>query len=146
MACPRCERADEDQASLVTVRTDPRFDHRRGGHFGEVGRHRRLRERPGRRRRLQLQHRSLTAPVGTRGAGKLEVPDNITLLTLPPYSPELNPMENVWEFLRGNKLCSLVWNSYDAIVDACKKAWDFLISDPERIRSLGSRAWARVNL
>jgi hypothetical protein len=78
--------------------------------------------------------------------GKLEVPDNISLLTLPPYSPELNPMENVWAFLRGNKLCSLVWNSYDAIVDACKKAWDFLISDPDRISSLGSRAWACVNL
>jgi hypothetical protein len=78
--------------------------------------------------------------------GKLQVPDNITLLTLPPYSPELNPMENVWEFLRANKLCNVVWNGYDAIVDACKKAWHFLVNDPGRIRSIGARDWACVTL
>ena len=48
------------------------------------------------------------------------MPDNITLLPLPSYAPELNPMENVWEYLRGNKLCRLVWDSYEAIVAACK--------------------------
>lgn len=78
--------------------------------------------------------------------GDLIVPANITLLPLPPYSPELNPMENVWEYLRGNKLCSLVWDSYDAIVAACKAAWDFLIDNPERIRSIGTREWACVNV
>ena len=41
----------------------------------------------------------------------LKVPNNIALLALPPYSPELNPMEKVWEYLRANKLCSLVWDS-----------------------------------
>jgi hypothetical protein len=76
----------------------------------------------------------------------LQIPDNITLLPLPAYAPELNPMENVWDYLRGNKLCSLVWNSYEAIVQACKTAWDFLINDPDRIRSIGARAWACVNL
>jgi hypothetical protein len=43
--------------------------------------------------------------------GRLHVPDNITLLTLPPYAPELNPMENVWEYLRANKLYNRVWDS-----------------------------------
>jgi transposase len=71
--------------------------------------------------------------------GQLGVPDNITLLALPSYAPELNPMENVWEHLRANKLSRLVWDSYQAIVDACKEAWDFLISDPDRIRSVGTR-------
>ncbi len=47
--------------------------------------------------------------------GRLRVPDNITLLPLPSYAPELNPMENVWEYLRGNKLSRLVWDSYDVI-------------------------------
>jgi hypothetical protein len=42
---------------------------------------------------------------------RLIVPDNITLLPLPAYAPELNPMENVWDYLRGNKLNSLVWES-----------------------------------
>jgi hypothetical protein len=57
------------------------------------------------------------------------VPDHITLLPLPPYSPELNPMENVWDYLRGNKLSHTVWETYDAIVQACAKAWRFLIDD-----------------
>lgn len=76
--------------------------------------------------------------------GELDVPDNITLLSLPPYSPELNPMENVWQYLRANKLCALVWDSYSAIVDACEAAWNFLTNDPDRIRSIGTRDWARV--
>ena len=75
---------------------------------------------------------------------RLIVPDNITLLALPPYSPELNPMENVRDYLRGNKLSGLVWNSYEAILEACKKAWLFLTSDPEQIRSIGKRQWACV--
>jgi DDE superfamily endonuclease len=77
--------------------------------------------------------------------GELEQPDNIVMITLPPYSPELNPMENVWAYLRANKLCALVWDSYDAIVEACKNAWTFLVNDPGRIRSIGTRAWARVS-
>jgi hypothetical protein len=78
--------------------------------------------------------------------GRLAVPDNITLLPLPPYSPELNSMENVWEYLRANMLCNLVWDTYEAIVDACKKAWQFLVDDPDRIRSIGTREWACVNV
>jgi hypothetical protein len=75
---------------------------------------------------------------------KLKVPVNITLLSLPPYSPELNSMENVWYYLRSNKLSLSVWDSYEAIVAACKKAWDFLIGDPDRIKSIGSRTWVCV--
>ncbi len=78
--------------------------------------------------------------------GRLRVPDNITLLPLPPYSPELNPMENVWHDLRENTLCALVWDSYDAIVEACTTAWHFLINDPERIRSIGTPKWACVSV
>jgi DDE superfamily endonuclease len=43
--------------------------------------------------------------------GKLRVPTNMTLLSLPPRSAELNPMENVWDYLRQNKLCIFVWNT-----------------------------------
>jgi hypothetical protein len=78
--------------------------------------------------------------------GDLRLPVNITMLPLPPYAPELNSMENVWDYLRSNKLSSLVWDGYDAIVAACKAAWDFLIDDPDRIRSIGSRSWACVSL
>ena len=78
--------------------------------------------------------------------GELVVPTNIVLLQLPPYSPELNPMENVWDYLRQNKLCARVWDSYDAIVEACKAAWNWLIADPDRITSIGTREWACVSL
>ena len=77
--------------------------------------------------------------------GKLQLPSNITLLPLPAYSPELNPMENVWQYLRSNKLCGLVWDSYEAIIDACRNAWNCLINDPDRITSIGHREWACVN-
>jgi transposase len=77
--------------------------------------------------------------------GELRVPDNVTLLHLPPYAPELNPMENVWEYLRANKLCARVWDTYDTIVEACRHAWEFLIDDPDRIRSIGTRVWTSVS-
>ena len=44
-----------------------------------------------------------------------------------------------------NKLSLLVWESYEAIVIACKNARDFLINDPDRIASIGTRAWACVS-
>jgi transposase len=76
---------------------------------------------------------------------RLRVPDNITLLPLPAYSPELNPMENIWDYLRGNKLSARVWDSYEAILAACKDAWLFLVTDLKRIDSIARRWWARVN-
>lgn len=79
-----------------------------------------------------------------RSGGKLVVPDNISLLHLPPYSPELNPVENIWQFLRQNFLSNRVFDSYDAIVDACCDAWNALIAMPERIRSIASRDYART--
>jgi len=76
---------------------------------------------------------------------KLRVPDNITMLPLPPYSPELNPVENIWAFLRSNKLSNRVFTTYGAIVDACCDAWNWLIAQPERITSIGTRQWACVS-
>ena len=77
--------------------------------------------------------------------GKLEVPENLSLLKLPPYSPELNPVENIWQFLRQNHLSNRVFDNYDAILDACCDAWNALTADPGRIRSIATRAWAAVN-
>jgi transposase len=77
---------------------------------------------------------------------RLNIPNNIVLMPLPAYSPELNSMENVWDYLRQNKLCATVWDSYEQIIDACKTAWNWLIADPDRITSIGSREWACVSL
>ena len=76
---------------------------------------------------------------------RLVVPENVTLLRLPPYAPELNPMENVWEYLRGNQLSMTVWEGYDAILDACCNAWNNLMANAKRIASITTRAWAQVN-
>ena len=72
--------------------------------------------------------------------GQLQVPDTVTLLHLPPYAPELNPVENVWEYLRGNKLSITVWNTYEEIVDACCNAWNALIAETGRIASIAKSA------
>ena len=73
---------------------------------------------------------------------KLKVPDNIMLLPLPPRSPELNPMENVWQFVRDNWLSNRVFASYDEIVDLGCDAWNKLVAQPWRIMSIGLREWA----
>ena len=75
---------------------------------------------------------------------RLVVPENIGLLRLPPYSPELNPVENIWEFLRHNDFSNRVYETYEAIVDACCIAWNKLIAAPERIRSIAERDYAKT--
>ena len=78
------------------------------------------------------------------GGIDMHVPDNISLLPLPRYSPELNPVENIWQFLRQNYLANSVYQTYEAIVDACCDAWNALVAAPETIRSIASRAWAEA--
>ncbi len=63
-----------------------------------------------------------------------------------PYSPELNPTENVWQYLRGNKLSARIRDSYDEILMVCAEACNWLIGEPDRINSVGTRDWATVNL
>ena len=80
--------------------------------------------------------------AGWHMSSKLKVPDNITLLPLPPRSPELNPVENVWQFMRDNWLSNRIFKSYDDIVLLCCEAWNKLIDQPWRIMSIGMRNWA----
>ena len=82
--------------------------------------------------------------AGWHSSKDLAVPANITLVPLPPYSPELNPVENVWQFLRQNHLANRVFESYDAIVDVCCDAWNALLTIPERVASITQRPWAQV--
>jgi transposase len=82
--------------------------------------------------------------AGWHTTAKLKVPKNITLIFLPSRSPELNPVENVWQYLRANRLSNRVFESYDAIIDAACEAWRSLIAEPKAITSIGMRDWARV--
>ena len=80
--------------------------------------------------------------AGWHMSPKLAIPDNITLLPLPPRSPELNPVENIWQFLRDNWLSNRVFTSYDDIIALCCEAWNKLIERPWKIISIGMRKWA----
>ena len=72
--------------------------------------------------------------AGWHTSHELTVPENVTLLRLPPYSPELNPVERIWLYLRERHLSHRVHDGYSAIVDAVCNAWCRLT--PERLRSL----------
>ena len=80
--------------------------------------------------------------AGWHVSPKLRVPDNITLLFLPPRAPELNPVENIWQFMRDNWLSNRIFNSYEEIVGHCCLAWNRLVDQPWKIMSIGMREWA----
>ena len=80
--------------------------------------------------------------AGWHVSKKLPVPGNITQIPLPPKSPELNPIENIWQFMRDNWLSNWVFKSYDDILDHCRFAWNKLIEMPWKIMSIGTREWA----
>jgi transposase len=79
--------------------------------------------------------------AGWHGARALEVPANVTLVPLPPYAPELNPVERVWLYLRERFLSLRLFRDYRAIVDACCAAWNRLVAEPGRLRSLCDQPW-----
>src|SRR5712675_1177061 len=72
----------------------------------------------------------------------LVVPGNITLLALPPYSPELNPVERIWHYLRSHWLANSVFRSLADIMDACEMAWNRFATNNGLVRSLCAVAWA----
>jgi hypothetical protein len=80
--------------------------------------------------------------AGWHTTGKLNIPSNITLLSLPPRSPELNPVENIWQFMRDNWLSNRIFKSEDEIVSICSDAWNRPIDQPSKIMSIGRRKWA----
>jgi transposase len=79
--------------------------------------------------------------AGWHVSGDLVVPANLTLVHLPPYSPELNPVERVWLYLRERWLSHRVLAGYDAVLDAACAAWNALRAEPGRLRSLTAFPW-----
>jgi len=80
--------------------------------------------------------------AGWHKTDKLKVPENLTIILLPARSPELNPVENVWQYLRQNWLSNSVFLDYQAILDAGCSAWNKLIAQPHTITSIAMRDWA----
>jgi transposase len=83
--------------------------------------------------------------AGWHRAKKLKIPSNITLVYLPPYSPELNSIENVWAYLRANRLSHCVFENEDEIMQACCEAWNFFTEDKSIVQSITTREWTQVN-
>lgn len=75
----------------------------------------------------------------------LKIPDNLTIIYLPAYSPELNPQENVWEYLKNNFLSNTVFSDLEHITKACCDGWMALCAEAGRIKSIGSREWACIS-
>ena len=74
------------------------------------------------------------------------LPDNLTLVPLPSYSPELNPVERVWLYLRERFLSLRALADTEAILDACCRAWNALVAEPGRLHSLCAYPWiTKVN-
>lgn len=77
--------------------------------------------------------------AGWHVAKSLTVPANITLLPLPPYSPELNPVERLWAWLRSHQLANRVYADYDELLRETDRAW--LTLDAQIIKSVCACPW-----
>jgi hypothetical protein len=82
--------------------------------------------------------------AGWHTTGSLDVPKNMTLIFLPSRAPELNPVENVWLYLRQTWLSNRVFDTYEAIIEAACEAWNKLMAQPQAITSIGTRDWAHI--
>lgn len=80
--------------------------------------------------------------AGWHVTAKLDVPENMTLVPLPSKSPELNPVENIWQYMRDNWLSNRIFANYEDILDHCCFNWNKLVERPWLIMSIGTRRWA----
>ncbi len=74
--------------------------------------------------------------AGFHTSVRLRVPQNITLLPLPPYSPELNPVENLWHYLRSHYWSNREYVDWDALSDAACHAWQETCLSPDVVKSI----------
>jgi transposase len=74
--------------------------------------------------------------AGFHKAKELSVPENISIIELPAYSPELNPVENLWQYLRSHYWSNRSYDGYDDLRRAACEAWQAVCLDSELIRSI----------
>jgi hypothetical protein len=79
--------------------------------------------------------------AGWHKAHELTVPANMRLLPLPPYSPELNPAEHVWEYIRENDIRNQVFDDLDEVMDTVETSLRHLHESPEVLRSMTAFPW-----
>ena len=81
--------------------------------------------------------------AGWHTAKNIDIPDNITLIPLPPYAPELNSMEQVWEWVKSHHLSNSCYKDYDDIVEKSSLAWNEFANNPELVKSICNREWIK---
>lgn len=74
--------------------------------------------------------------AGYHKSKELKIPDNITIIPLPAYSPELNPMENLWHYFRSHYWANRAYADYDDLCQAAIEAWQKAALDSEIIKSV----------
>ena len=79
--------------------------------------------------------------AGWHRANDLEIPDNIDLIPLPPYSPELNPAEHLWDEIREKSFANYVFDGLNAVEDRLMPALCTLEQDPQRVKSMTAFPW-----
>ena len=89
-------------------------------------------------------HSVVMDKAGWHTTPALKVPPNLSILYRPPYSPELNPQENIWQYLRQAYLFNRLFETYEDIVDACCTAWNAPLAEAGRITSIAIRTWAVI--
>lgn len=79
--------------------------------------------------------------AGWHTANELVVPQNITLIPLPPYSPELNAVEQVWNWIKAHYLSNCNFADYEDIVDKASFAWNEFTKQTDLVKSMCARDW-----
>jgi len=81
--------------------------------------------------------------AGFHTAKALVVPENVTLVRLPPYSPELNPIENLWHYLKSHFWSNRTYADYNALEQAAIEAWRLAALDEELIKTVCNAPYAK---
>lgn len=74
--------------------------------------------------------------AGFHTAKAVRIPENVSIIELPPYSPELNPMENLWHYLRSHYWSNRIYEHYEALLDAATKAWQEACLDHALVKTV----------
>ena len=80
--------------------------------------------------------------AGFHTSKELRIPENVTIVMLPPYSPELNPMENLWHYLRSHYWSNRTYADYDDLRLAAIDAWQDAVLNPSLVQSVCRASYA----
>lgn len=80
--------------------------------------------------------------AGWHRSKDLEIPKDVSLLRLPPYSPEPDSMDSVFGYLKSNKLANRLFDTAEDVREAVPGAWTEFAEQPDRIASIMTREWA----